>query len=177
MKAAVILLLSAACAAVALGAAAQGRAPASRVRGRGRTLLLTERGRTHVLRVGDKVDAARITDASVVFESRAGGFVYLLLDVCGPSKERPDDRQCGAGVECNLLWLKLDARYRVAAADSARYESCWAPVSSDDGYRVEGRTLRATVDDFREQLRYHLTYDADHPEQGLRTQQSPLKQP
>lgn len=176
MKAAAVILLalSVVCAA-SPGVAAQARATGLKVRGRGQTLLLSERGRTHTLRVAGKVDAARITDASVIFESRAGGFVYLLLDVCGPSKEQPDDRQCGAGVECNLLWLKLDTRRRVAGANSFRYESCWTPITSDEGYRVQGRTLRATVSDFREQLEYTLTYDADRPEQGLRTQQSPLK--
>ncbi len=176
MKAAAVILLVLSAAWVAApGIVAQRRAPGLRVRGRGQTLLLSERGRTHTLRVADKVDAARITDASVIFESRAGGFVYLLLDVCGTSKEKPDDRQCGAGVECNLLWLKLDARRRVADANSFRYESCWAPITSDERYLVQGRTLRATVQDFREQLEYTLTYDADRPEQGLRTQQSPLK--
>lgn len=176
MKAAVavILLLWAAC-AVSPGVAAQGRSQGFRVRGRGQSIILTERGRTHTLRLGDKVDAARITDASVIFESRAGGFVYLLLDVCGSSKERSDDRQCGAGVECNLLWLKLDGRRAVADSNSFRYESCWAPITSDEGYKVNGRTLRVTVSDFREQLEYTLTYDADHPEQGLRVEQSPLK--
>jgi hypothetical protein len=174
MKAAVILLLSAVCAA-APGVAARQRASGFKVRGRGQSIVLSERGRTHTLRVADKVDAARIADASVIFESREGAFVYLLLDVCGPSKEKPDDRQCGAGVECNLLWLKLDGRRAVAGSNSFRYESCWAPITSDEGYRVEGRTLRVTVNDFREQLEYRLTYDADHPEQGLRIEQSPLK--
>jgi hypothetical protein len=176
MKAAAVILLVLSAAWVAApGIVAQRRAPGLRVRGRGQTLLLSERGRTHTLRVADKVDAARITDASVIFESRAGEFLYLLLDVCGPSKAQPDDRQCGAGVECNLLWLKLDARRGVADSNSARYESCWAPITSDEGYRVNGRTLRATVNDFREQLEYYITYDADRPEQGLQTRQSPLK--
>jgi hypothetical protein len=176
MRAAVIILLSAACAASSAGGApGQGITSAVKVRPRGRTIVLSERGRAHRLDVADKTDAARIEEAKVIFESRAGAFFYLLLDVCGPSKARPDDRQCGAGVECNLLWLKLDARRRVAGADSLRYESCWAPVTSDEGYRVEGRTLRAAVSDFREQLEYKLTYDADRPEQGLRVQKSPLK--
>ena len=172
--AAVILLLAFACAAPP-AATAQRRAHAAKVQARGRNILLTERGARTLIRVAEYVDAARVTDASVVFESRDGVYVYLLLDVCGPSKERPDDRQCGAGVECNLLWLKLDSRRRVIDADSARYESCWAPITTEEGYRVTGGTLRLVVQDLREQLEHTITYDADRPARGLQRQQSPLK--
>jgi hypothetical protein len=177
MKAAVVILLLLS----AVGAAppdvhGQGRARSIQARGRGRNLLLTERGGARtLLRVSEYVDAARITDASVIFESRTPVFVYLLLDICGPSKAQPDDRQCGAGTECSLLWLKLDSRRRIMAGDSARYESCWAPITTDDdGFRITGRTLRVVIKDFREDLEYTVTYDADRPEQGLRKQQSPL---
>lgn len=170
---AAVLLLLAACAAWPAAAAPQRRVPALKVRAKGRNILLTERGRAHVLGVADKIDAARVKGVTLVFESRAAGFLYLLLDVCGMSKERSDDRQCGAGVECNLLWVKLDARRRVAAADSARYESCWAPITSEDGYNVAGRTLRMQFTDLRERLEYKLTYDADRPERGLQIETSP----
>lgn len=171
---AAILLLCAACATPA--AAQKAAAPSAlkvRVRG-GRTLVVTDGGRSHALRFGDEVGAARLEEASVVFVSRAGGFIYLLLDVCGPSKAKSDDRQCGAGTECDLLWLKLDGSWKTAAADSARYESCWLPITSDEGYRIAGRTLRMQFSDFREQLEYTLTYDADRPEQGLRLEKSPM---
>lgn len=173
MLAATLLL----CAACAPPAGAQKAAAASalkvRVRG-GRTLVVTDRGRPHALRVGDEVGAARLEEASVIFVSRAGGFTYLLLDVCGPSKLKSDDRQCGAGTECDLLWLKLDDGWETAGKDSARYESCWRSITSDEGYRVAGRTLHMKFSDFREQLEYTLTYDAERPEQGLRREKSPL---
>ena len=149
MKAAAFLLIALACAAPP-AATAQRRAQSMRVQARGRSILLTERGARTLIRVSEYVDAARVTDASVIFESRDGIYIYLLLDVCGPSKDRPDDRQCGAGVECNLLWLKLDSRRRVTDADSARYESCWAPITTEEGYRVTGGTLRLVVQDLRE---------------------------
>lgn len=166
------------CAACAPPPAAAQKAPAPsalrvRVRG-GRTLVVTDRGRSHALPVGEEVGAARVEEASVIFVSRAGGFTYLLLDVCGPSKEKSDARQCGAGTECDLLWLKLDAAWKAAGADAARYESCWLSVTSDEGYRVAGRTLRIQFSDFREQLEHTLTYDADRPEEGLRREKSPM---
>ena len=76
------LVLCAACAAAPGGTPAQKGAAADgfRVRARGKSLVLTERGRARVLRVADKIDAARIEEASVVFVSRAGEFVYLVLD-------------------------------------------------------------------------------------------------
>jgi hypothetical protein len=170
-----LVVLCAACAAAPGGAPAQKGAAGNtfKVRARGKSLVLTERGRSRALRVEDKIDAARIEEASVVFVSRAGEFVYLLLDVCGLSKAVPDDRQCGAGTECNLLWLKLDAGRKVADSNSARYESCWLPITSDDGYRVTGRTLRMQFSDLRERLEYRLTYDADRPEAGLQIEKSP----
>lgn len=150
---------------------------ALKVRARGRNLLVTERGRRHLLRVGELVDAARIEEVSVVFESRAGGFVYLLLDVCGPSKGESDARQCGAGTECDLLWLKLDDAYRLAGSDAARYESCWGSATSDEGYKVTGRTLWIDFVSFRERLEYKLSYDADRPEHGWQIEKTPLPSP
>ncbi|HWS53738.1 MAG TPA: hypothetical protein VN228_06420 [Pyrinomonadaceae bacterium] len=70
---AAILLLCAACAPPAAAQKPPGKSALKvRVRG-GRNLVVTEGGRARVLRVADKVDAARLEDASVIFVSRAGG--------------------------------------------------------------------------------------------------------
>lgn len=154
-----------------------GAAPQSslKVRAKGRrAVVVTERGRAHTLDLREQIDAMRIEDVSARFLSRAGGFTYLLLDVCGLSKVPPDDRQCGAGIECNVVWLKLDAAWRVLDAQNQRYESCWAPISLDDEIKVEGRRLSFTVEDFRDEVRREVTYDADKPEAGLTVKPSPL---
>ena len=148
--------------------------PKLRVSARGQRLVVTERGRAHALALGEHVSAARVEDAEVLFKSTAGGAVYLLLDVCGWSKSRQDDRQCGAGTECDLVWVKLDARWRVLDAKSARYESCWSSITSADGYKIDGRALTITFDNFREDVKVKLTYDAGRPERGLVVEQSPL---
>ena len=145
----------------------------ARAKGR-RTIVVTERGRSHTLDLTKHIDAARIEDVSVLFLTRAGGFAYLLLDVCGLSKVPPDDRQCGAGVECNVVWLKLDGTWRVRDAQNARYESCWAPVTSDEGPKVEGRRMTLVLEDFREEVRREVAYDADNPAAGLTVRQSAL---
>ena len=167
---AALALLCAACA----GASAQDGV---KVRTRGRqSIVVTERGRAFTVNLSEQADAARIEDAGVLFLTRRGEFTYLLLSVCGSSKARPDDRECGAGVECNLVWLKLDARRRVADAKSERYESCWLPITSDEGPKVSGRRLTLEYDDLRENLHHVVTYDADRPEDGLKSETSPLPQ-
>jgi hypothetical protein len=148
---------------------------AVKVRAKGRrSVVVTERGRPHRLDLTGQIDAMRIEEVSVTFLSRAGGFTYLLLDVCGLSKVPPDDRQCGAGTECNVVWLKLDGAWRVRGAQNERYESCWAPITSEGGPKVEGRRVTFTVEDFREEVRREVAYDADNPEAGLTAKQTPL---
>lgn len=173
VAAALSFALCAACAAGAqTGAAPQARV---RVRAKGRlSVVVTERGRAHTLDLKEQIDAARIGEVSATFLSRAGGFTYLLLDVCGPSKEPQDARQCGAGTECNVVWLKLDGAWRVRGAQNERYESCWASVTSDEGPKVEGRRVTFTVENFREEVRREVTYDADDPGAGLTVKQTPI---
>jgi hypothetical protein len=169
----VLFALWLACAAPAgAGAAPQG---AVRVRAKGRrAVVVTERGRAHTLDLTGQIDAMRIEEVSATFLSRAGGFTYLLLDVCGLSKVPPDDRQCGAGIECNVVWLKLDAAWRVRGAQNQRYESCWAPITLDGEMKIEGRRLTFAVEDFRDEVRREVAYDADHPEAGLAVKQTPI---
>jgi len=176
-RGAVFGLLFALCLACAAQAGAGAAPQAVKVRAKGRrAVVVTERGRAHTLDLTEQIDAMRIEKVSATFLSRAGGFTYLLLDVCGLSKVPPDDRQCGAGIECNVVWLKLDAAWRVRGARNQRYESCWAPVTSDEGPKVAGRRLTLTVEDFRAEVRREVTYDADNPEAGLAVKQTPLPQ-
>lgn len=173
LKAAVLLSLFIACVVGArAGAVPQGPV---KVRTKGRVaVVVTERGRGHTLNLNEQIDAARIEEASALFLSRAGGFTYLVLDVCGWSKDPQDARQCGAGTECNVVWLKLDGAWRVRGAQNQRYESCWAPITSDEGPKVERRRLTLAVEDFREEVRREVTYDADNPEAGFAVTQKPL---
>jgi hypothetical protein len=144
----------------------------ARVKNR-RSVTVRERGRAHTLDLTKHVDAARIEDASVVFLTRRGEATYLVLDVCGMSKVPPDDRQCGAGTECNVVWLKLDRAWRVAGGQNVRYESCWSSVSSE-GPKVAGRMLTLALEDFRDEVRREVSYDADSPEAGLSIRESAI---
>jgi len=94
-KAAAVLLLlclARADAVVSRGAAQQPAAKQGinlRTKGRG-AVVVREGGRSHVLDVSQHIEAARIEDASQLFLTRKGGFVHLVLQVCGPSKAKPN---------------------------------------------------------------------------------------
>lgn len=177
-KAAVVVLLCSLCVVSAAplqsgaGSAAQGRVTV-RAKGR-RSVVLTERGRSRTLDLSEHIDALKIEDVSVLLLTQRGEFAYVLLDVCGLSKVPPDDRQCGAGIECNVVWLKLDRARRVSDARNVRYESCWAPITSDEGPKVSGRRMTLALEDLREEVRREVTYDADSPEGGLKVTQTPI---
>ena len=143
----------------------------------GRRVALVDGGRAHTLDLGDKVGAARIEEAKLLLVTRRGEFTYLLFDVCGLSKRRPDDRMCGAGQECNLIWVKLDRRRKVSEARSELYESCWLPLSSENGPEIAGRRLLLRVEDLREWVQREVGYDADRPEEGLTVKSAPMPGP
>jgi hypothetical protein len=138
-----------------------------KLRGRGRSLIVTSGGVRRVLDVKEQVYAARLDEVKLLFVTRQGSFVYLLVDACGPSKAVADARRCGAADECSLLWVKLDAAWKMRDVKGVPYLSCWQPISSTDGYKIGGRTLRLEYEDFSEKKRYKLSYDADQPERGF----------
>jgi hypothetical protein len=146
-----------------------------KARGRGRKVLVTSEGKSHLLDLGDSIDAAKLRDVEVLLMTRRPDFLYLLVSACGPSKLKSDDRQCGAGDECNLLWIKLNKEWKISDSKAVRYESCWSPITSDDGYKVKGRTLTLTYDDLRKNVNASLSYDADHPESGFEVKEVEIK--
>ena len=159
------------------GAQAQNASGQSAItaRGRGTRLILKSRGKAHVFEMGEKVDAAKLDDVSILFTTRRQDFTYLLVAACGPSRLESNDRQCGAGLECNLLWIKLSTGWKMADLKSVRYESCWAPISSQDGYKITGHRLQMEYYNLREKLSYQLTYDAERPESGWIIKESAIK--
>jgi hypothetical protein len=160
------------------GAQAQTVAGQSEITARVRDrfqLILKSHGKAHAFDVRESVDAAKLDAATILFETRRQDFIYLLISACGPSKLKPDDHECGAGQECNLLWLKLSAAWKIDDLKSTHYESCWSPISSDEGYKITGRVLRLDYFDLRKKLNYHLTYDADRPESGWSVEETAIK--
>ncbi|HEX8738011.1 MAG TPA: hypothetical protein VF721_21945 [Pyrinomonadaceae bacterium] len=146
------------------------------ISGRNSRLIVKHKGKAHALRLdSDKIDAAKITGTEILFANRQGAFTYLLIDVVGDSKEKSDDRQCGAGVESNLIWIKLDAAWKIVESASERYESCWSGITSQDGYRIDGNLLTIEFDNFRDDVTVKLSYNAGEPEKGFQKQSAALK--
>jgi hypothetical protein len=146
-----------------------------KLRGRGRSLILTNGGARRTLDVKEQVSAARLDEVKLLFQTRKGSFIYLLVDACGPSKAVPDAKRCGAADECSLLWIKLDAAWKVSAIKGAPYLSCWRPISSSD-YKISGRKVEWEYDDFGEKKHYKFSYDAEQPERGFQTTESTVSQ-
>ena len=142
-----------------------------RLRGRGRTLVLTSGSVRRTLDVKKQVSVARLDEVKLLFQTRRGSFNYLLVDACGPSKAVPDAKRCGAADECSLLWIKLDAAWKVSDIKGVPYLSCWQPISSSD-YKISGRTVEWEYDDFGEKKHYKFSYDADEPERGFQMTES-----
>lgn len=148
-----------------------------KARGRGTKMILTSRGKSHTLDVRGSIDAAKLEEVDVIFATRRSAFDYLLVDACGPSRPESNDRHCGAGSECNLLWIKLDTGWKISDIKSARYESCWAPITMTyDSYKVKGNILQMEYRNFVEHKHYKLTYDADRPESGFAIEETVVKE-
>ena len=145
-----------------------------KINARGTRLNLTGRKLRRTIDAKQEVGAAKIDDVELLFANRKESFNYLLINACGSSKLVGDARQCGAGTECNLLWIRLDAAWKVQEIKSALYESCWRPITSMDGYKITGNTLQMEYEDFREKLRSKLSYDATQPERGFVIEESAL---
>ncbi|HJR06707.1 MAG TPA: hypothetical protein VJ842_05585 [Pyrinomonadaceae bacterium] len=157
-------------------ALAQSQAKADfKLRGKGRQFILTYRGRDHKLDVGEQIDAARLTDVALLFSSRREPYTYLVVAACGSSKLKSDDRQCGAGTECNLLWIKVDTEWRVGDSKFVRYESCWLPITSSEGYKISGSNLEIVYEDLRQKTSYRVTYNAGQPERGFQIEERALE--
>jgi hypothetical protein len=63
---------------------------------KGSTVYLREGATEHELDVRDQFHAVRLDKVVLQSAKDAGGFIYLLLDVTGPSKLPQDSHQCGA---------------------------------------------------------------------------------
>jgi hypothetical protein len=135
------------------------------------TVRFSVRGETHEVSIRKYFYAARLANVKLESAEEAGGFIYLLLDVTGPSKDPPDSHQCGAGSESDLIWLKLDKDWKLTDAKQFRYDSCWSTISSYDDLSWDGDRLSVTADYVKEGgtvTTMVASYSYKHPEEGLK---------
>lgn len=129
---------------------------------KGGTLHLNESGRNHDIPLDGQFDAAEIESIKLRSAKQAKGFIFLLLDVTGPSKLPRDKSDCGSRNESDLIWLKLDSTWAFKEGSSFLYSSCLLPIATVDGPAWDGETYRVTT---KNQI---ATYDSAHPEDGLK---------
>ena len=142
-----------------------------RVRWGEASVIFLADGKTHEVLVREYFHAAHIGTVKLQSAKEAGSFIYLLLDVTGPSKDQPDEHQCGAGTESDLIWLKLDKDWKVTQGKNFRYESCWSTISSYDNPAWQGDTLSVTAEYVKEGgsiATLEASYSYKHPEEGLK---------
>lgn len=106
---------------------------------------------------------------------RKNGLSYVLLDIDAPSRRNGGARQCGAGQERSLIWLRLK-RWRLLEIQSVRYESCWFSIDYAQPER-RGTLYTISFSDFRAMKDKTVTYDRAHPERGLALIGRPMAQP
>jgi hypothetical protein len=145
---------------------------------KGSTVYLREGATEHELDVRDQFHAVRLDKVVLQSAKDAGGFIYLLLDVTGPSKLPQDSHQCGAGYESDLIWLKLDTDWKVQNTSDFRYESCWSTISADDPPKWTGDTLTVSVFSVEggKSVSRVATYSYKHPEDGIKVTETPADQ-
>lgn len=161
-----IFLIAVLCFAIPVRAQ-KSRDPAYQIGAKNRGLIVTYRKKKHRFDVGEHIDAAKITETELLFLTEKDGFRYLLIDVSGGSRAKPNDRQCGAGVESNLLLLKLDAGWKMHDVKSVRYQSCWSGIELDEPFKITKNSLHFSFDNIRDKLSVSVFYDADEPEKGF----------
>lgn len=150
--------------------------PAYKIRAQRGGVSVTFQGKAHWLNVGAEIDAAKVTETELMFAAQKDGFRYLVIDISGQSKAKGDDRECGAGVEANLLWIKLDAAWKISKIKSVRYESCWSSISLNDAFKITKNSLNVEFDNLRDDLNVKLTYNSDQPEKGFQIEETKLKE-
>jgi hypothetical protein len=143
--------------------------------GRGQTLILTVGRTRHVYtlsetRVGVDMDQAKVLE----FQNK-NGLTYVLLDINGPSRRNGGARQCGAGSESRLVWLRL-RRWRLLEIRSVLYESCWFSIDYAKPER-RGTLYTVSFSDFSTMKDKTVTYDRAHPELGLALTGRPMPAP
>jgi len=138
-----------------------------KMRWQGDNVIFTEGAKTHEISLREKYVAVRLDTVILQSAKEAGGFIYLLLDVTGPSKLPRDSHQCGGGNESNLIWLKLDKDWKILDAKDFLYDSCWRSEAATvmDPPKWTGDTLKVTT------LDKIATYTYKHPEEGLKVTQ------
>ncbi len=174
MKTAIFIIVL--CFAANSAFAQKSNDPSYKIRARNGGVSVTFKGKAHWLNVSGQIDAAKVTETELMFANQKDGFRYLVIDISGWSREKQNDRQCGAGVESNLIWLKLDSAWKILDVKAVRYQSCRSGIDLNDSFKSTKNSLNIEFDNFRDDVKTKLSYNADEPEKGFQIEETKLKE-
>lgn len=113
-----------------------------------------------------------------LFRASDADAVYAVLEGWRYTRWPPGSTMCGAGVETELVWLKLDKSLHLAESDRVEIESCFGNVEVVSS-RVSTRGF--VVDYARHEkdvtTRSRVTYDNTRPAEGLVRERAPAATP
>ena len=143
-----------------------------RITALGGRVLLRRDGRLRTIDLPS--DAAGDWSVRLLDRRDRDGLLYLLFDVRGASRWPGGSTWCGAGLERNLVWLKLAPDLSTLAEDSVLYGSCMQWVASsglsdeDELALSDGRLVLKVEKGAGDEMRSTtLVYDGNAPERGL----------
>ena len=151
----------------------KSKAPGYQIRASKGSVAITYKGKAHWLDLRQRIDAARITETELEFATEKKGFRYLLIDVIGWSRREQNDRQCGAGEEANMIWVKLDAAWKILDVKSVRYQSCWSGEEVVGNYQRTNDQM--SFEFYTKGGTAKLSYNANEPEKGFLITEQPDK--
>lgn len=81
-----------------------------------------------------------------------------------------------AGVESNLIRLKLDPEGKIPDVKAVRYQSCRSDIELNEPFKITKNSLNIEFDNFRDDVKSKLSYNADEPEKGFQIEETKLKE-
>ena len=153
----------------------QVTAEVQRVTGKDKTIIVHEKGNDHAYDLHADLKLQAIKRANLLFQNRANGQLYLLIDVVGPSTAG-GNVYCGAGQEEYLIWLALDSKWGQGDRKVEPITSCLASIESsadEESYEIKEGTLTAEYINYRDKVTASLIYDSAKPDKAWTIQRRP----
>jgi hypothetical protein len=123
-----------------------------------------------------KLHSTEIVSAKLLSAKEHEGFSYLLLEASGPSRgQSAASSYCGAGVETDLVWLKLNTKWEVVDSSSFLQGSCFETADGPDEGEWNGPVYSLEVTNYHDNAIYLVKYSYREPEKGLQITSKPVQ--
>jgi hypothetical protein len=154
----------------------QAQSSIQRVTGKGKEIIVHEQENDHVYDFSSDLKLYEVKNVKLLFQNRANGQLYLLVDVVGPSTAG-GNTYCGAGQEEYLIWQALDSKWGQGDHKVEPIASCLVSIeSSEDGdpYDISQGTLTAEYINYTDKTTETLSYDSTKPEKAWTIRRKPI---